>query len=949
MNPSPEALNPEPSGYQTDPTQQSEEFLHLALEAAGVGLWNWNLLTGEVRWSSGHEKLFGLAPGCFDGQYSTFEALLHPDDRMPLNQAVQWALQNRSIYHHEFRVVWPDGSLHWIEGRGQFCYDDAGVPVWMTGMVIGIDERKAAAAALQEREMRYRLVARATNDAIWDWNLVTHQVEWNEAVQALFGYTPEEVRSDPDWWLERIHADDRHRIHTRIFQAIHTGEQFWSGEYRFRRADGSYALVIDRGFVIQNPQGVPLRMIGSMVDVTERKRVEQELQMKQELLDSIFQSLEDVVWSIALDSSRTFFVSSATESVYGRSPSEFEANPQLWLDVIHPDDRAQVKTAFSNSMTTGHFNLEYRICRIDGEIRWVHDRGHLVGNEKEQPSRMDGIVTDITQRKQTEAALRDSEAALRAAKQDLELRVVERTAELTQLTDRLQQELEEHQRTQKVLQDQAHLLDLAHDTIMTLDLDLRITFWNHGAEVMYGWSKASALGCVAPELLHTQFPCPLPELHQILQQKEYWEGELIHTTREGKPLTVSSRWVLQRDASGEPIAILEINNDITPRKQVEEALRQSEERFRSAFDHASIGMALIGLEGRWLKVNPALCEIVGYSEADLLTTSPQTITYPDDLGSDHQFLEQLLQGELRSYNIEKRYFHRQGHLIWVLFSASLLRDSQGNPLYFVAQIQDITTRREVEQVKDEFISIVSHELRTPLTSIRGSLGLLASGALNNHPDRAQRMLEIAAIDIERLVRLVNDILDLERLESGRVTLTMERCSAETLINRSIEAMRSIASKENITLTMVPTSAQVWASPDHVIQTLTNLLSNAIKFSPPNSTVGVCAEVIHPSEASLQTPDAASTTSPMTYVRFCVQDQGRGIPSDSLASVFGRFQQVDASDSRLQGGTGLGLTICQSIVHQHGGTIWVESSVGQGSRFYFTLPTPSDQGSAGVTL
>ncbi|WP_416674288.1 PAS domain-containing protein [Egbenema bharatensis] len=947
MNPSPEPPNPEPSYYQTDPGQQSEEFLRVALEAAGVGVWNWNLLTGEVRWSSGHEKLFGLAPGCFDGQYSTFEALLHPDDRLPLNQAVQWALQNCSTYHHEFRVVWPDGSLHWIEGRGQFGYDDAGVPVWMTGMVVGIDERKAAEAALQERETCYRLLARATNDAIWDWNLVTHQVEWNEAIQTLFGYAPEEVRPDPDWWLERIHADERHQVHTRIFQAIYTGEQFWSEEYRFRRADGSYALVIDRGFVIQNSQGVPLRMIGCMIDVGDRRRVEQELQIKQELLNSIFQSLEDVVWSIALDFSCTFFVSSATESIYGRSPAEFEANPQLWLEVVHPDDRSQVETAFSNGMTTGHFNLEYRICRMDGAIRWIHDRGHLVYDDKGQPNRMDGILTDITQRKETEAALRCSEEDLRSAKQDLELRVAERTTELTELTDRLQRELEERQRTQKILQDQAHLLDLAHDTIMSLDLDLRITFWNHGAEVMYGWSKSTALGCVAPELLHTQFPCPLPELHQILQQKGYWEGELIHTTHEGKILTVFSRWVLQRDTTGEPIAILEINNDITPRKQVEEALRQSEERFRSAFDHASIGMALIGLEGRWLKVNPALCEIVGYSEADLLTTSPQTITHPDDLESDRPLLEQLLQGEIRSYDVEKRYFHRQGHLIWILLSTSLLRDSQERPLYFVSQIQDITTRREVEQVKDEFISIVSHELRTPLTSIRGSLGLLASGALKNHPDRAQRMIEIAAIDIERLVRLVNDILDLERLESGRVTLTMESCSAEKLMTRSIEAMRSIASKENITLTMVPTSAQVWASPDHVIQTLTNLLSNAIKFSPPHSTVWVYAEVINPSEASL-IPDASVIPS-LPHVQFCVQDQGRGIPPDHLESVFGRFQQVDASDSRKQGGTGLGLAICQSIVHQHGGKIWVTSTLGQGSCFYFTLPIPSNEESTELTI
>jgi signal transduction histidine kinase len=225
-------------------------------------------------------------------------------------------------------------------------------------------------------------------------------------------------------------------------------------------------------------------------------------------------------------------------------------------------------------------------------------------------------------------------------------------------------------------------------------------------------------------------------------------------------------------------------------------------------------------------------------------------------------------------------------------------------------------------MKNEFISIVSHELRTPLTAIRGSLGLLATGALNNHPERMQRMIEIASMDTERLVRLVNDILDLERLESGRVTLVKECCDAAVLIERSVEAMRSLAQNENITLSVSPISVLVWASADHIIQALTNLLSNAIKFSPPSSTIALTAELQG------------------DCVLFQVKDQGRGIPPDKLETIFERFQQVDSSDSRDKGGTGLGLAICRSIIAQHGGQIWVESVLGEGSTFYFTLPASS---------
>lgn len=360
------------------------------------------------------------------------------------------------------------------------------------------------------------------------------------------------------------------------------------------------------------------------------------------------------------------------------------------------------------------------------------------------------------------------------------------------------------------------------------------------------------------------------------------------------------------------------------RQRIEAVLQDNKECFRNAFEYASIGTALLGLEGRWLKVNRSLCQILGYSEAELLTTTIQTITHPDDFSGYYRQLQQLIRGEIAADEIQQRYFHKQGHLVCVLLSHSLIRDIDGQPLYLIAQIQDVTARREIEQIKTEFMSLVSHELRTPLTAIRGSLGLLTSGALRNYPERAQRMIEIASIDTERLVQLVNDILDLERLESGQATLMKQPCDALELLTRSLNGVRSEAEQAAMTIAIVPTTAQVWGSPDHIIQVLTNLLRNAIKFSLPGSRVTMTAEMIQVEPA---------------YVLFRVQDQGCGIPSDQLETIFGRFQQVDTSDSRKEGGTGLGLAICRSIVQQHWGRIWAESNCEHGSTFCFTLPTP----------
>ena len=222
--------------------------------------------------------------------------------------------------------------------------------------------------------------------------------------------------------------------------------------------------------------------------------------------------------------------------------------------------------------------------------------------------------------------------------------------------------------------------------------------------------------------------------------------------------------------------------------------------------------------------------------------------------------------------------------------------------YKVEIVYDNLTVDEAKVKESEFISIVSHELRTPLASIRGALGLLSSGVLANRPETAQNMLNIASSDTERLVRLVNDILDLERLESSKVTLDRNWYDVLELCQQAIETMQAIAIESQIEILCNIQSQQVFADQDRLVQTLVNLLSNAIKFSPPQSQVHLEAEQI------------------ANEIVFRVCDRGRGIPAAQLESIFERFHQVDASDSRQMGGTGLGLAICRSIVQQHGGKI-----------------------------
>jgi signal transduction histidine kinase/DNA-binding response OmpR family regulator len=227
------------------------------------------------------------------------------------------------------------------------------------------------------------------------------------------------------------------------------------------------------------------------------------------------------------------------------------------------------------------------------------------------------------------------------------------------------------------------------------------------------------------------------------------------------------------------------------------------------------------------------------------------------------------------------------------------------------QKQKLVQRSDLDTAKDEFISTVSHELRTPLTSIRGALGLLSAGLLGNIDPKAQNLLRIASTNTERLIRLINDILDLERMESGRAPLHLRRCSLYDLARESLETMTSMADDASVRLELVCFAQRdaVWfdGDPDRILQVITNLLSNAIKFSPANSTV------------------ALQIDADMDSLLLKVVDQGRGIPVDKLDAIFDRFQQVESGDARKKGGTGLGLAICRSIVQQHGGAIWAQST------------------------
>ncbi|HEY9729996.1 MAG TPA: PAS domain S-box protein [Chroococcales cyanobacterium] len=994
-----------------------EEQLRLALEAAHMGTWDWNVLTNQIAWSSGQEELLGLAPGCFDGTYEAFVACIHPDDRDLVIQTTNLARQSRSDYDREFRVVWPDGSIHWIEAKGKFYYDREGRAVRMLGTVMDISDRK-------HREEQLRLlesVVLTTNDAV-----VITQAEpidlpgpriiyVNPAFTQLTGYTPEEVMGQTPRLLQGGNTDRatlnqiraalqrRESVRLDISNYRKDGSQFW--------AELSIVPVV-------NEKGQLTHWIAIQRDISQRKRVEAELKTRVRQQAVIAQLGQQALASSQLSYliDRAVTLIAQTLEVQYFSVLELLPNSKTLLlraGVGWPEERIGQETVTVETDSQAGYTLASGQPVIVEDLRTeVRFRGSPLLYEHQAVSGISVVIQSqnrpygileayTTQQRQftkddvyflqasahvlaTASDRQHVEEALRQAYDELEIRVQERTAELEQANLELQQKIIERKQAEEERVKLIAILEATSDFVATASVDERIHYLNGAARKLFGFGKDEDLANFA--LWDT---CP-NWAYEIIRNEGIptairdgvWIGETVFLSQDSaagctsdsdtvptlgtstsaieKPvpsfqegtvrreIPVSQLIIAHKAPDGSVNLLSTVARDITEQKKIEATLLEAERRWRSLLEN--VRLVVVGLDraGKIEYVNPCFLELVGYTKADVKGQDWFEMFLPP-----HQ-QHQLKDNFLKLLDLEQDFYTHNWNTILtqsseervVAWNNTLLHNLQGEVVGMMSIGEDITERYAIERMKDEFISVVSHELRTPLTSIHGALNLLVSGLLDAQSVRGQRVIEIAAESAERLVRLVNDILELERLESGKICLLMQRCNAATLVGKAIDMMQVVANRAGITLVASPQSIPFKADCDRIIQVLTNLLDNAIKFSAPGATVWLSVELERESEKGAEhlgqgnvEPENTMTQLPNSnpQLLFVVKDQGRGIPVDKRESIFERFHQVDASDSRKKGGTGLGLAICRSIVQQHGGRIWVESTLGEGSTFYFTLP------------
>ncbi len=807
-------------------------------------------------------------------------------------------------------------------------------------------ERKQIETTLRESQERFEIAMEAADLGTWRYDLATQTSTVSNRFKEIYGFPLNPETLTLDAIIQHIHPDDRSQVIERITATLQTLEPY-SAEYRITRPDGTVSWVLSKGRAFYDQQGNLIDIKGCVLEITSRKQAEIELREREKTLRLFFNYAP--VGIAMLDRNLHYVMASqgwindykleSIESILGRSHYDvFPEIPEHWKQIYREC------LAGISAKSDGELFL-----RSDGTQQWIRWEVRPWRNNLGEICGITIFSEDITQRKQ-------AEIALKRMNQELEIEVKKRTKILKQMNDRLQKELMIRKLIDQELQQREQLLNSFFEAVSSVnvglaiqDNQLRFLKVNQALATMNGLSIEDHINHYIGEILPFLEPNVVPILKEVKRTGKPICNMEIAMAFPSKPDLIRYWQASYFPIPGRTNADHSVGSiviEISDRKRIEANLQESHRRWQSLLDNVKLIVVSLDVQGYVEYVNPFFLKTTGYTEAEVLGQYwfNQFVPAKQRLVVSQSFLE-LITKNFHSY-YQNLILTKSGEERMVSWNNTLLHNVEGEIIGTISIGEDITERYQLERMKAEFISIVSHELRTPLTSMQAGLSLLHNNIITPSSREGKITLDIVTSGVNRLVRLVNDILDLERLESGKINLEIKHFDVIILMDTAIAQMQDLANEGGIILKSYFQPCEINADPDRLLQVLINLISNAIKFSVRGSIIEVsCDTELSPNNRQIEPINSNSSEekaefqseNDRQFLLFKIKDQGRGIPKENLETIFERFQQVDSSDAREKGGTGLGLAICRSIVQQHGGRIWVESCLGKGSTFYFTIP------------
>lgn len=524
----------------------------------------------------------------------------------------------------------------------------------------GYESAVNAAAEPRENESFYRLVTESSLAGAYivqDYKIIYV----NASLARIFGYSVEEIMSGQVAPRDLIHPDDRAMVRENLRQRLAGEADSMRYTFRGRRRDGAVIYCEVLGNRVKYREGPAV--VGTLVDITARKTAEEALKASEDKYRNLVEQIPAIVYIIAMDNllGPSVYISPQIKDILGFTPEEWQAGPEIYKRQLHPEDRDWVLTELLLSYSRGGpFSAEYRMIAKTGRVVWLRDESRAVYGSEGGPLFVQGVAIDITKRKKAGAALREADSKLRA------------------------------------------LVQASPLAIVGLDLHKKVVSWNPAAERIFGWRQEEILNHPNPLVPEGKAGEFQRNWQHMMQGGHFVGAELQRRRKDGSLIDVSLSCGPVYDAAGKIAGIMGVFEDITARKRTEEALRESEARFRAMFEGAPIGIAVADLQRLTIVGNPALREMGGgYTEAELGQIRGEEVTHPDDWEADKALFAELMAGKSNRFQRETRYRHKQGHWFWTRLSVSLVRDAAGQPHFAICMIEDISERRRAQEVAEE--------------------------------------------------------------------------------------------------------------------------------------------------------------------------------------------------------------------------------------------------------
>ncbi len=820
-----------------------------------------------------------------------------------------------AVHHYSDASVYTEREQHMLE--------------FVSSQVATAIDRKQADETLRKSQAGLEIAQATAHLGSWEHNPNTGEgLSWSREMFTLFGLDPAAGVPTVGEFMELIVPADRQAILDAQERAIQT-DQPVTVDYRTVPAGGVSRCYQATIAAVRNTDGSLRQVSGTVLDITARKRAEETIRESERRLKQAQQIAHVGSWELDIQSGELKW-SDEIYRIFDLRPQEFAATYAAFLDVIHPADRDMVNMAYTISLQTRQpYDVIHRLLTRDGRLKYVQERCETTYDENGVPIRSLGTVQDITER------------------HEMELEIGERMKELTCLfsvSQMLEDVASEPMLCQKIVEYLVPAMQFPECVATCLVLDgRRYTTERYHDGLTHRLSTPIVVGGVPRGEVSVYYTQDLPFLMPHEQSLIDNAARMLSIWLERRQSELAMQ-AAQRELE-------EVNRELE--KRVEERAaeaRQNEMTYRALFENSNDAIFLMSPAGKDLAANPQALIMLGYTADEYLARAAEednVAALPERRADALVRFAAVLRGEhVPLY--EQTLVGKDGKPVEVEINLSAVRDPAGNIIMVQSVVRNITERKKAQEalrqsrdqlsianaalekasrLKDEFLASMSHELRTPLTGILGMTEVMQmqiAGPLN---EKQMKSLKNIASSGRHLLDLINDILDLSKIEAGKLEMQFEMCAAADICQASLQLVKGMAGqkRQNIAFSITPAGFSVRADSRRLKQMLVNLLSNAVKFTPVGGSLGLEVKVCEDEQT----------------VHFTVWDKGIGIKPEDLGKLFKPFSQLDNRLARQYAGTGLGLSLVHRMAEMHGGSVKVESVLGEGSRFSIVLPWTPD--------